>query len=106
MAQLRAKISKADSNHVLLASMHESNKLRKELNKANCDLGGDDSPLSRLDDLDKAVKAEAAEADAYATLAGDANPAAALEAKYGDTGSANVDAEVAAMMAAANKPAQ
>lgn len=99
LAKARTKIAKAESNKAQLSARLEGAKVRKELNAASSSFG-DGGPLAALDDLEEAVVSAESEADAYDELRSDAGED--LEEKYG-SGDANVDDEVAALMAKAAK---
>lgn len=98
-----AKIAKAKSNHTQLVARHEGAKVRKELAQASSDFGTGSGPLAELDDLQKAVDAEEAEAEAFEEMAATSAGPATLEDKYGKASSSSVDDEVARLMAQAGK---
>ena len=95
-----AKIAKAKSNHAQLVARHEGAQVRKELAQASTEFGGD-GPLAELDDLQKAVDTEEAEAEAFEEMATTAAGSSSLEEKYSTGNSSEVDDEVARMMAEA-----
>lgn len=81
--QGRAKIRKAKSQQVSLKARQEGAKIREGLANAASTMASD-SPLSALDDLEKAVNEAEARAEATEDLVGSEpeNQAAALEDKY------------------------
>lgn len=93
-----AKIAKARSNHTQLVARHEGAQVRKELAQAASDFGNNSGPLAELDDLQKAVDAEEAEAEAFEEMAAVNTGPASLEDKYGKTSDASVDDEVERLM--------
>ena len=103
----RAKVAGAESNLVRMSARMEGAKVRQELAKASSSFDTGDSPLAALDNLEREVETLETEAEAWEELALD--PAAegqkSLEDKYGDTGTVEVNDEVAKLMAAAQKKA-
>ena len=95
-----AKIAKAKSNHAQLVARHEGAQVRKELAQAATQFGGD-GPLAELDDLQKAVDTEEAEAEAFEEMAVTAAGSSSLEEKYTAGNSSEVDDEVSRLMAEA-----
>jgi phage shock protein A len=89
----RNKIAKAKSNQAVLSARLEGAKVRTRLQQASSGIGG--GPLSRLDNLEKAVRDAESGAEAWEELRRDAS--SDLEEKYG-SGDASVDEEVAALM--------
>jgi len=83
----------------------EGAKVRQELAKASSSFDSGASPLAALDNLEREVETLETEAEAWEELSTD--PAAeaqkSLEDKYGDAGTAEVNDEVAKLMAAAQK---
>ena len=92
----RNKIAKAKSNQAMLSARLEGAKVRARLQQASSGIGG--GPLSRLDNLEKAVRDAESGAEAGEELRRDES--SDLEEKYG-SGDASVDEEVAALMAKA-----
>ncbi len=101
----RAKVAGAESNLVRMSARMEGAKVRQELAKASSSFDSGDSPLAALDNLEREVETLETEAEAWEELSTD--PAAeaqkSLEDKYGDAGTAEVNDEVAKLMAAAQK---
>ena len=97
-----AKVAQAKSNYAQLVARHEGAKVRKELAEAASEFGGDGA-LAELNDLQKAVDSEESEAEAFEELAGETGGPADLEDKYGAGSDADVDAEVARLMAEARR---
>lgn len=89
--QARGRVANAKSNRTRLIAQNEGAKIRKELAKASSDFASD-SPLSALDDLEKVVAANEADAEALEELVGAENPTSSLEDKYSKP---NVDDELA-----------
>jgi len=104
LGKARKKIDSAENNLTSLSARKESADLRKSMAKANSDLMGDGTGLSALDDFEKKVNAQEAEAEAYEEMVSEepGNVEADLEDKYSGT-SSDVDDEMAKMLAAANK---
>ncbi len=98
-----AKVAKARSNHAQLVARHQGAQVRKELAQAATEFGGGAGPLSELDDLQKAVDAEEAEAEAFEEMATTTAGSSALEEKYSAGSTATVNDEVARLMAEANR---
>lgn len=98
LGKARSKIAQAESNTAVLGARLSSAKLRTNLTAGAKGLGG--GPLSRLDDLEDAVTDAESDAEAWEELNEDGNEA--LEEKYG-SGDADVDDEVARLMAEAGK---
>ena len=103
IAQLRAqlgkarnKIAKAKSNTAVLSARLSSATLRTNLAAGASGLG--DGPLSRLDNLENAVRSAESDAEAWEELHTD--DVEDLQQKYG-SGDADVDEEVAKLMAEA-----
>lgn len=103
LAKARAKVASAKRNIVGLEARFEGSKVRKELAKAASDFNSGESPLSALDDLDKAVNAQEVEAEAWEELTVDDTSDQTLEEKYGAGSSSDVDAELAKLMGSAKK---
>jgi len=95
----RAKISSAERNMVSLSARREGAKVRKELSMASSKFNINDGPLSKLNDLEKAVIEEETEAEAWDELSTEADEGTSLEEKYGTGVSPDVDDEVAKLMA-------
>ncbi len=91
----RARVAEAESNSARLVARMEGSKVRKELAKATSEFNSDDNPLAALDDLQKAVDSEEAEAEAWEDITGSGEMS--LEEKY-TTSSSDVDDELAALM--------
>ena len=84
LAKARAKIGNAEGNLRRLAARSEGAKIRTELAKASSAFNSGDNPLAALDDLQNAVDASEAEAEAWEELsAEDTGSVQALEEKYG-----------------------
>lgn len=98
LGQARNKVAKAKSNTAVLSARMSSAKLRTNLSAGAKGLG--DGPLSRLNDLEDAVNDAESDAEAWEELNEDDTEN--LEEKYG-SGDANVDDEVARLMAEAGK---
>jgi phage shock protein A len=96
LGQARSKIAKAESNTAVLGARLSSAKLRTNLTAGAKGLDG--GPLSRLNDLEDAVRDAESDAEAWEEL--NVDDAENLEEKYG-SGDADVDAEVARLMAEA-----
>jgi phage shock protein A len=96
LGKARNKIAKAKSNTAVLSARMSSAKLRTNLAAGARGLG--DGPLSRLDTLENAVRNAESDAEAWEELHTD--DVEDLEEKYG-SGDANVDEEVAKLMAEA-----
>lgn len=97
LSNARAKVAKAKSDLTSLNARLEGAKVRKELAKAASDFNAGDSPLAALDDLEKAVMAEETAAESWEELT--ESNADSLEDKYDTGGDADIDAELAALMA-------
>ena len=95
----RAKISSAERNMISLSARKEGAKVRKELSMASSKFNINDGPLSKLNDLEKAVIEEETEAEAWDELSSQADAGMSLEEKYGTGASPDVDDEVAKLMA-------
>jgi phage shock protein A len=95
----RAKISSAERNMISLSARKEGAKVRKELSMASSKFNINDGPLSKLNDLEKAVIEEETEAEAWDELSMETDTGASLEDKYGTGVSLAVDDEVAKLMA-------
>jgi len=102
LAKARAKVSSAKRNIVSLEARFEGAKVRKELAQASSEFNTGDSPLSALDDLEKAVNTEEVEAEAWEELTLDEKSDQSLEEKYGSGSSVDVDAELAKLMGKKN----
>lgn len=96
LGKARNRIAKAKSNTAILSARLSSAKLRTNLAAGARGLG--DGPLSRLDNLENAVRSAESDAEAWEELHIDDTEN--LEEKYG-SGDANVDEEVAKLMAEA-----
>lgn len=94
LGKARNRIAKAKSNTAVLSARLSSAKLRTNLAAGARGLG--DGPLSRLDNLENAVRDAESGAEAWEELHTDDTEN--LEDKYG-SGDANVDDEVARLMA-------
>ena len=94
----RAKISTAERNMISLSARKEGAKVRKELAMASSSFNVNDGPLSKLDDLEKAVIEEETEADAWDELSSETDAGSSLDQKYGTGVSSEVDDEVAKLM--------
>ena len=95
------KVSNAESKHTQLAVRKQMAAARKELMQGAAGLNSD-SCFAALDKLEQDVEADECEAEAYEEMA----PTDDLEdmtEKYGASGDAAVDDEVAKLMAAAKK---
>ncbi|MDP8239521.1 MAG: PspA/IM30 family protein [Candidatus Hatepunaea meridiana] len=103
LSKARAKVAGSKRNIVSLEARLEGSKIRKELAKASSDFNTGDSPLAALDDLEKAVNTEESEAEAWEELGIDDLSSQSLEEKYGSGSSADVEAELAKMMAGSKK---
>ncbi len=79
----RAKISSAERNMISLSARKEGAKVRKELSMASSKFNINDGPLSKLNDLEKAVIEEETEAEAWDELSAETDTGASLEDKYG-----------------------
>lgn len=101
LSNARAKVAKARSDLTSLNARLEGAKVRKELAKAASDFNAGDSPLAALDDLEKAVTAEETDAESWEELTEDSSDS--LEEKYDTGGDADIDAELAALMAGSKK---
>ncbi len=97
----RAKISSAERNMISLSARKEGAKVRKELSMASSKFNINDGPLSKLNDLEKAVIEEETEAEAWDELSADTDAGSSLEDKYGSGVAPAVDDEVAKLMAPA-----
>mgnify|MGYP003996847627 CR=1 FL=1 len=95
----RAKISSAERNMISLSARKEGAKVRKELSMASSNFNINDGPLSKLNDLEKAVIEEETEAEAWDELSSQTDAGTSLEDKYGSGASPDVDDEVAKLMA-------
>ncbi len=93
----RAKVANAQSNIVSLEARREGARIRTELAKASMDFSAGSSPLAALDNLEKAVLTEEANAEAWEELAQISHPAKALEEKYSG-GSLSVEVELEKLM--------
>tara|TARA_Y100000034_G_scaffold92727_1_gene112101 strand:- start:786 stop:1451 length:666 start_codon:yes stop_codon:yes gene_type:complete len=96
IANGEAKIAQAKSNHAMLSARKEGAKARKALAAAQTPFDSDNNPLAALDDLQKSVDADEAEAQAMEELAGVGE--LSLEEKYGTAGDTSVDAELEKLM--------
>ncbi len=96
LGKARNRIAKAKSNTAVLSARLSSAKLRTNLAAGVRGLG--DGPLSRLDNLENAVRSAESDAEAWEDLHIDDTEN--LEDKYG-RGDADVDEEVAKLMAEA-----
>lgn len=94
----RAKISSAERNMISLSARKEGAKVRKELSMASSKFNISDGPLSKLNDLEKAVIEEETEAEAWDELAMETDTSVSLEEKYGTGALPAVDDEVAKLM--------
>ncbi len=94
----RAKISSAERNMISLSARKEGAKVRKELSMASSTFNINDGPLSKLNDLEKAVIEEETEAEAWDELSAETDAGVSLEEKYGTGVSPAVDDEVAKLM--------
>lgn len=101
LGKARAKVAQAKSNMTSMSARVEGAKIRTELAKASSEFNAGSSPLAALDDLEKSVMAKESEAEAWEEMVGaeNAGSAADLSSKY-DTGSTDLDDEVAKLMAA------
>jgi len=97
IASSEAKIAQAKSNHAMLSARKEGAKARKALASAQTPFDSDNNPLAALDDLQKSVDTDEAEAEAMEELTGVGE--SSLEEKYGTGGDAAVDAELEKLMA-------
>lgn len=95
----RAKISSAERNMISLSARKEGAKVRKELSMASSKFNISDGPLSKLNDLEKAVIEEETEAEAWDELSAETDTASSLEDKYGSGVSLDYEDEVARLMA-------
>lgn len=98
LSQARAKVAAAQSNMVGLEARREGAKVRSELAKATTEFNAGSSPLAALDDLEKAVNAEEATAEAWEELSEVDDPGKSLEDKYGAASSSEVDDELEKLM--------
>jgi phage shock protein A len=98
----RGKVADAESNVARLSARKEAAEIRQDMAKAQSEFNADGNALSALDDLEKVVNQEEAEAEAWEELVGDENATEELEDLYGGSASA-VDDDVAKLMAAAAK---
>jgi len=98
LSKARAKVAGAKRNIVNLEARFEGAKIRRELAKASSEFNTGDSPLAALDDLDKSVSETEVEAEAWEELTVEDSSADSLADKYGASGDADVDAELARMM--------
>lgn len=88
----RSRVASAKSNRSRLLAQNEGAKIRKELAQASSDFASN-SPLSALDDLEKAVATNEADAEALEELTGAGNAGvSSLADKYSKP---NVDDELA-----------
>jgi len=94
----RAKISSAERNMISLSARKEGAKVRKELSMASSKFNINDGPLSKLNDLEKAVIEEETEAEAWDELSSETDAGGSLEEKYGSGVSPGVEDEVAKLM--------
>jgi phage shock protein A len=94
----RAKISSAERNMISLSARKEGAKVRKELSMASSKFNINDGPLSKLNDLEKAVIEEETEAEAWDELSSQTDAGTSLEEKYGSGVSSDVDDEVKQLM--------
>jgi len=101
LLRAEAKIADAENNHTILAARSEGAKARKALAQAHTEFTTGDNPLSALDELENAVNADEAEAEAIEELVGLDEDGMTLEERYGSSGDSNVDAEVEKLMASA-----
>lgn len=85
----RTKVARAEQNHQTLAARQKGAEIRKSLAMASQQFADGQSGLAALDDLEKAVKQEEAEAEAMEEVAAPAVETD-LSAKYG---SSSVDTE-------------
>ncbi len=99
----REKIEKAESDIDSLAARKESASLRKEMADASTTFEGSNSGLGQIDDFQKAVAKEEAEAEAAEEVAGADSLADDILAKYDGGGDEDLDDEVAKMMAKGKK---
>jgi phage shock protein A len=101
--KMTTQIKNAESSKNRLRVRKESASIRKSLAEASSSMGSGDNPLSQLDDLMEEVEQAEAEAEAVEEEVGlePENVTESLEAKYADDGSADLDDEVAKMMAKA-----
>jgi phage shock protein A len=95
----RAKISSAERNMISLSARKEGAKVRKELSMASSKFNINDGPLSKLNDLERAVIEEETEAEAWEELSEETDSSTSLEEKYGSATSPDVEDEVAKLMA-------
>ncbi len=96
LGRARNRIAKAKSNTAVLSARLSSAKLRTNLAAGARGLG--EGPLSRLDNLENAVRSAESDAEAWQELHTDEDED--LEVKYGSV-HANVDEEVEKLMAEA-----
>ena len=101
--QARVKVADAKCNLSRLAARMEGAEVRKDLAKASTSFSDSESPLTSLDDLQKAVEGKESEAEAWEELSGQEDPEKKLEEKYMAEGDKAVDNEVAALMASVKK---
>jgi len=104
LATARKKIDSAENNLTSLSARKEGAEVRKELAKANSSMLGDGGGLGALDDFEKKVNAQEAEAEAIEEMVDEepGNVDKGLEDKYSGSNS-DVDDEMAKMLAAAKK---
>ena len=100
----KARLSKAKNNLSRLEARSSAAEIRKEFAKAQTDFNSNRDGLAALDDLEKAVNSEEAEAEAFEELAGSTEEAKSEDilAKYSQPTS-EVDDELAALMASSKK---
>lgn len=100
----KARLSKAKNNLSRLEARSSAAEIRKEFAKAQTDFNSNRDGLAALDDLEKAVNSDEAEAEAFEELAGSTEEAKSddILAKYSQPTS-EVDDELAALMASAKK---
>ena len=93
LTKARAKVGNAEGNLRRLAARSEGARIRTELAKASSTFNSGGSPLAALDDLQNAVDASEAEAEAWEELsAEETGSMQALEEKYG-SGAGVIDVE-------------
>jgi len=95
LQQMVDKVGNAESNFDQLKIRKESAELRKEMSG----VGMDGKPFAELDSLQEAVDKSECQAEAFEEVTQTGQGAASVEAKYGNNGSTEVDAELAELMA-------
>ncbi len=100
MRKIEDKIAAAESNHSILTARLEATKVRKGLTAAQANLTDGSNPLAALDQLEKEVNTQEAQADAFEEIAGVGKES--LEEKYSAT-SSDVDEELSKLKTALGK---